>query len=127
MNRAAVSVFVWGIYLMGAGLGFLIVPNVVLPLFRFSTTTENWIRIVGLLVAIVGVYFIYCAQNNDLTFIRISAYGRVAFALGSLVLVLLKLIEPPLLLIAALDTVGAIWTWRSLRSMTELKGVVARA
>src|SRR5215211_4441667 len=118
MNRAAVSVFVWGIYLMGAGLGFLIVPNVVLPLFRFSTTTENWIRIVGLLVAIVGVYFIYCAQNNDLTFIRISAYGRVAFALGSLVLVLLKLIEPPLLLIAALDTVGAIWTWRSLRSMT---------
>ena len=127
MNRAAVSVFAWGIYLMGAGLGFLILPNIVLSLFRFPTTTENWIRIVGLLVMILAIYFIYCAQNNDLIFITISVFGRVVFALGSLVLVLLKLIEPPLLLIAALDTVGAIWTWRSLRSMTEAKGVVARA
>jgi hypothetical protein len=125
MNRAAVSVFAWGIYLIAAGLGFFIMPNVLLPIFRFSTTTEGWIRIVGLLVTIVGVYFIYCAQNNDLAFIRISAYGRVAFALGSLVLVLLKLIDPPILMIGALDTVGAIWTWLSLRSMTETKEAIA--
>jgi hypothetical protein len=120
-------VFAWGIYLMGAGLGFFIMPNVVLSVFRFSTTTEGWIRIVGLLVAIVGVYYIYCAQNNDLVFLRISAYGRVAFALGSLVLVLMNLMEPPLLLIAALDTLGAIWTWLSLRSMAESKEAIAQA
>jgi hypothetical protein len=126
MNRAAVSVFAWGIYLLGAGLGFFIMPNAILPLFRFSTTTEGWIRIVGLLVAIVGVYYIYCAQNNDMHFIRITMYGRVVFALGSLVLVLMHFIEAPILLIGALDTLGAIWTWLSLRSMAETKGVVAR-
>jgi hypothetical protein len=127
MNRAAVSVFAWGIYLLGAGLGFLIMPNPLLALFRFSTTSEGWIRIVGLLVALLGVYYIYCAQNNAIAFIRISVYARVAFALGSLVLVLLKLTEPPILLFGALDTLGAIWTWLSLRSMTEAQGAVARA
>jgi hypothetical protein len=112
---------------LGAGLGFLIMPNPLLTLFRFSTTTEGWIRIVGLLVAILGVYYIYCAQNNVIAFFRITAYARVAFALGSLMLVLLKLMEPPLLLFGALDTLGAIWTWLSLRSMTETQGAVARA
>jgi hypothetical protein len=102
-------------------------PNTLLPLFRFSTTTEGWIRIVGLLVAILGVYYIYCAQNNDLAFIRICAYGRVAFALGSLALVMFKLIEPPILLIGGLDALGAVWTFLSLRSLTETKGAVARA
>ena len=127
MNRAAVSVFAWGIYLTGAGLGFLLMPDLLLSVFRFSPTTEGWIRIMGLLVAILGVYYIYCAQNNDITFIRITAYGRVAFALGSLTLVLLKLVEPPMLLIGGLDALGAIWTFLSLRSMTETKGVAARA
>jgi hypothetical protein len=127
MNRAALSVFAWGIYILLAGLGFLTIPNTLLPLFRFSTTTEGWIRIVGLLVAILGVYFIYCAQKNDLTFIRICAYGRVAFALGSLGLVVFKLVEPPILLIGGLDAIGAIWTFLALRSLTETKGVAARA
>jgi hypothetical protein len=127
MNRAAVSVFAWGIYLVGSGLGFFLTPNLVLPIFRFSPATEGWIRVAGLLVTIVGIYYIYCARNNDITFIRITAYGRVVFALGSLILVLFKLIEPPLLLIGAVDVCGAIWTWLSLRSMSETKGAVARA
>jgi hypothetical protein len=125
MNRVAVSVFAWGLYLIGAGLGFLFVPAPLLSLFRFSPAPEGWIRIIGLLVAILGVYYVYCALKNDITFIRITAYGRVAFALGSLVLVILKLVEPPMLLIGGLDALGATWTFLSLRAVTETKSVVA--
>jgi hypothetical protein len=129
MNRAAMSVFVWGIYLIGAGLGFLFMPNLLLALFRFSTTTEGWIRVVGLLVAIVGAYYFYCAQNNVIPFFKITVFGRFAFALGALVLVLLKFSEPPLLMIGATDALGALWTWLSLRSLAEAKseGAIARA
>ena len=129
MNRAAMSVLVWGIYLMGAGLGFLLMPNIVLSLFRFSTTSEGWIRILGLLVAIVGAYYLNSAQNNVIPFFRMTIWGRFAFALGSLVLVLMSLSEPPLLMIGTLDALGAVWTWLSLRAMAEAKseGAIARA
>lgn len=127
MNRAAVSALVWGIYLMGAGLGFLFMPDLMLALFRFSGTTEGWVRVIGLLVAILGYYYFYCAQNNVIPFLKITVLGRFAFALGTLVLVLLKFSEPPLLLIGATDALGAIWTWFSLRSLGEVKSEEALA
>lgn len=127
MNRAAVSALVWGIYLMGAGLGFLVMPDLMLSLFRFSATTEGWVRVIGLLVALLGTYYFYCAQNNVIPFIRITVFGRFAFALGALALVLLKFSEPPLLLIGATDALGAIWTWLSLRSLGEVKNEEALA
>lgn len=53
---------------------------------------------------------------------HLSAYVRM----GSLALVVFNLIEPPILLIGGLDTLGAIWTFLSLRSLTETKEAVAR-
>jgi hypothetical protein len=129
MNRAAVSALVWGIYLIGAGLGFLFVPDFMLSLFRFSGTTEGWVRVIGLLVALLGTYYFYCAQNNVIPFIKITVFGRLAFALGALALVLLKFSEPPLLLIGATDALGALWTWLALRSLDDVKSkeAIARA
>lgn len=129
MNRAAMSILVWGIYLIGAGLGFLLMPNFVLALFRFSATSENWLRVLGRLVAIVGAYYFSAARNNVIPFFRMTVPGRFAFALGSLGLVLIGLSEPSLLIIGATDALGAVWTWLSLRSMAEMKsqGSIARA
>jgi hypothetical protein len=39
MSKAAKSVFVFGIYLIFIGLGFLLVPNTVLGLLGFPMTT----------------------------------------------------------------------------------------
>jgi hypothetical protein len=121
MHRAARSVLVWGVYLIVAGLGFLFIPNVLLPLFGSPTTTEVWVRVVGLLVAIIGGYYVYCARNNVLPFIKITVPGRLTFALGALGLVLWGLAPPSLLLIGGLDVIGAIWTWSSLRSLADAK------
>lgn len=127
MNRAALSVLVWGVYLIIAGLGLLLTPNILLPLFGFATTTEVWVRIVGLLTAIIGGYYVYCAQNNVTPFIKITVPARLTFAVGSLALVLLKLSHPALLLIGGLDVIGASWTWMSLRATTEASSATVRA
>ena len=40
MSKAARSLFVFGIYLIVIGLGFLVMPNVPLGLFGFPPTSE---------------------------------------------------------------------------------------
>jgi hypothetical protein len=116
MNRAALSIFVWGIYVIGVGLGFLLVPNVILPLFGLPTTTEVWIHLTGLLAAILGIYHIVCARNNLVPYFRATIPGRFAFAAGIGAFVLLDMAGPALLLFGFLDIVGGMWTWWALRN-----------
>lgn len=114
MSRIALSAFVWGVYLVGAGLGFLIFPNLVLPIFGFPTTSEVWIRVVGLLVAVLGGYYLFAAFNRVIPFIRVTVPGRLVFAFGIVFLVASRLADPSLLIFGALDAVGALWTWTVL-------------
>jgi hypothetical protein len=114
MSRTAWSILVWGIYMIVIGLGFLFLPNAILPVFGFPTTSEAWIRVTGLLVVILGFYYVYCARSNAVPFFHATIPGRFAFALGLAALVALGLSAPPLLLLGALDAGGALWTWRAL-------------
>lgn len=116
MSRAAVSSMAWGVYLMIAGSGFYLIPNLLLPIFGFATTTEVWIRVLGLLSAILGVFFFYCGRNEVVPYFRVSVVGRYAFAIGAVVLVITGLAPAPLLLFGALDTIGGTWTWLALRT-----------
>ena len=127
MSRAALSVFVWGVYLIGAGLGFLLMPNFVLPLFGFATTAEGWVRVVGLLAALIGMYYVFCARWNVVPFFQLTVAARLGFMAGSIGLVISGLMSPSLLIIGGLDTIGAIWTWLSLRGMAGASNAVARA
>jgi hypothetical protein len=50
MSRAASSLFVFAVYLVGLGLGLLLVPNLLLRAFGAPPTSEVWIRVIGMLV-----------------------------------------------------------------------------
>ena len=115
MNKAAVSIMVWGLYEVGTGLGFLLIPNVLLPLFGFPTTTEVWIRVLGLVVLALALYHIHCARNNVIPFFQITILGRVAFAIGLVTLVLMGFSGAGLALFAVIEVFGAAWTWSALR------------
>lgn len=119
MSKAARSIFVFGIYLVIAGLGFLLVPNLMLSMVGLPTTTEVWIRVLGLIVTIVGAYYLYLGRLNDTLFFRVTIPGRFAVVAGLLALVFLDLAGPQLLIFAVLDGTGAVWTWYSLRMVTE--------
>jgi hypothetical protein len=102
-------------------------PNFVLPLFGFATTTEPWVRVAGLLAAIIGMYFFYCARWNVVPFFRLTVVGRLTFMAGSIGLVVLGIARPGLLIIGGLDTIGAIWTWQSLRAAAQTSSAIADA
>jgi hypothetical protein len=115
MTTAAKSIFTWGILMVLFGAGYLFVPNFFLPLFGLPPTTEVWIRVFALLLALLGGYYLTCAWNNDILFFRVTIPGRLLFALGLAAFVALGFVKPILLLLGAVDTCGAIWTWLSLR------------
>jgi len=115
MNKSAVSITAWGLYCLGLGLGFLFIPNVLLPIFGFPTTTEVWIRVVGLIVMALAVYHIHCARNNVIPFFQITVPGRIGFAIGLIVLFLMGFAGVGLVLFAIIEIMGAAWTWSALR------------
>ena len=45
MSGAAKSIFVWGIYMMVAGVAFMLMPNVILPLLKFDLDKEPWVLV----------------------------------------------------------------------------------
>jgi hypothetical protein len=116
MSKAALSALVFGTYMIVVGLTLLIVPNLLLTLFAYPTTTEVWIRVVGMMVAILGYYYIEAARNESTSFFRASVRGRPAVIVVFFAFVALGWAKPVLIPFGAIDLIGAIWTRLALRS-----------
>mgnify|MGYP001066186510 CR=1 FL=1 len=116
MSKAAKSILVFGVYMAVTGLGFLVIPNILLDLFGFPTTDEPWIRVVGLLVLILAFYYIQAARQDVEAVFRWSLYCRPAAFVVFTSFVLLGLAKPMLILFGVIDLLGAIWTGLALRS-----------
>ena len=116
MSNSAKSVFVFGIYLIVVGLGFLVIPNVLLPLFGFPETNEVWVRVVGMLIVLLAFYCIQTARKELTDFFQLTVYARASVIVFFTVFVVLDLTEPMLILFGVIDLLGAIWTELALRS-----------
>lgn len=115
MPASARSIMVFGIYLLLSGLSFIFIPNLLLPLFGFAPTTEIWIRLVGLLAAILGGYFLNSVRVEDRAFYRATILARLAFFTGVVGFVVTRLAPPMLLAFGLIDVAGAAWTWWTMR------------
>ncbi len=120
MSPAAKSLFVFGIYVVAAGAGLLLIPGLVLGTLGFVPAQDGWVRVVGALAMVVGAYHMVGARHNLRPYIRASVWGRVGFGvlLGSLVVA--SVMPTPLLLFAAIDLAGAAWTAIALRQAPDL-------
>jgi hypothetical protein len=116
MSNSARSVFVFGWYLGVLGIALLVVPNVLLGMFFLPSTTEVWVRVVGMLVLFLGFYYIQAARKELTDFFRWSLYPRSSVILFFAIFVLLDFAKPPLILFGVADLVGVIWTALALRS-----------
>src|SRR5215210_5105506 len=115
MSRAAKSLFVFGIYLCGLGLILLLVPNLILQVFRVPPTHEVWIRINGMLALCLSFYYVQVARNELTIFIRWTVWARIAVIIYFTAFVLLVLAPKALLLFGMIDLLAAIWTWLGLK------------
>jgi len=117
MNSAARSVNLFGNYLVVLGALLLVVPNPMLQLFQFPPTGEVWIRVAGMLVAFLGIYYRVAAAANLTQFFTASVLLRCSVPVFFLGFILAGWVAWPLLLFALPEVAGAAWTWSALRAL----------
>jgi len=118
MNTPAKSLFVFGIYAVAAGLGLVLIPGLVLGTLGFPPAEDGWVRVVGALAIAVGAYHIVGARNDLVPYMRATVWGRIGFAVLLGGLVIASAMPKSLLLFAAIDVAGAVWTAVALRAAT---------
>jgi hypothetical protein len=110
MDSTTISVFVFGIYLIFVGAGFLFIPNTLLPFFKFPRTEEPWIRVMAVLVLIIALFYLVAAHFNLLVIYWTTVFGRFFVFLSFTALVLTRKAKPMLLMFGVIDALGAVWT-----------------
>ncbi len=116
MSKSARSVYWFSLYLFGLGAILVVVPNVLLGIFGIPETSEVWIRVVGVLVLVLGLYYFQSCKNELIPFLRASVYGRAAVLVFFTGFVLFGLAQPTLILFGSVDALAAFWTFRALKS-----------
>src|SRR6266704_3257789 len=64
MSGAARSILVYSIYVFGLGATLLLIPNVPLPIFGLPQATEVWIRVAGMTVLFLSIFYFIAARND---------------------------------------------------------------
>lgn len=116
MNNAQRSLFVDALFKLSVGLGLILIPMPIMHFFRLSAGEDAWIRFIGMLLSVIGVYYIMVVHAKLDRFIPWTVPARFYTAAFMVVLVGLGKAGPALLLFAAIDAAAATWTWFALRS-----------
>ncbi len=116
MSKSALSVFVFGLYLLVLGIILVGAPNFLLGVFSVPRTSEAWIRVAGVLVLLLSFFDIQAARLALTEFFKLSVYARASVIIFFSAFVLLGLAPPSLILFGVVDLLGAIWTGFALRS-----------
>jgi hypothetical protein len=127
LTPAALSLAVYGAYLLVNGIGLAVAPRVPLALLGLPPTEEPWIRVLGLVAGEIGFYFLFAARKGISSFFSATVFGRGAATLVFLVLVAFKLGPVQLLLFAAVDFLTAIWTHLTIKRERAVQPFVRQA
>jgi hypothetical protein len=114
MTPAARSVRAFAFYLALLAFALLLAPNLLLGAVGLPPTSEVWVRVVGMLVALLGVYYWTAAATELTPFFRATVLCRLSVPVFLLIFVTGGWAAWPLLLFAVPDALGAAWTWREL-------------
>ena len=115
MSKSAKSVFIYGIYLATNGLMLLIVPDVLLNSLGIETTTEVWIRLAGILLMAIAVYYFLAARYELIVIMKATAFIRFSIIFFFTAFVLMKMVSSSILIISIIDFLGGAWTFFMLR------------
>lgn len=116
MSRSAFSAKVFAVYLFVLGVALVVAPNLLLSAFGIAPSPDVWIRVVGLLVFMIGVYAWVAAKHELRAFLEASVYTRFLVFVTLSTFALLGLASPMLALFGVADLCGGIWTWLALKA-----------
>ena len=120
MSSVAISLLVFGVYLVINGFASAFIPNTLLGLFGQPPTIEPWIRNAGVLMLAVGYFYIQVARVDLRSFYMWTVYARIGTFGIFMLFVVLGWAPPTLALFATFDLLGALWTYFTFKS-TEPK------
>ena len=117
LQSTSFSIFCFGLYMMLVpGAGLMLIPDVLLDLFQLRHGSADWIpRLLGFLAFAIGAYYYYIAQYRLSSLYPITVRLRGLAALFMVGLWAMGRVEIMILLFAAADTAGALWTAWTLR------------
>ncbi len=115
LHPAALSIKVFGVYASFSGLGLILMPEFVLGNFGIAAPQDIWVRVLGALGFVIGFYYWICGSAGSEPFFKASVIGRLTFAVLSGYLVVAYQGPWQLMLFAAADVGGALWTLSGLR------------
>lgn len=122
MSRAARSVLAFGIYLGVVGPLLISLPNIVLGPLGFPEAREPWIRVLGVVAAVLGFYYVQVARHELTNFIQWTVWARAAVFVGFVLLVVAGQAPPSLILFGLTDAAGAAWTALALGTGARPRG-----
>lgn len=117
MSHAARSIQIYGVYLLITGVSMTVVPNMMLGSLGIPPTGEGYIRMLGLVLGILGLYYLAAARADVIPFFRWTVWGRAIAVIGVIALISLGIAPAAFLGTAALDAASAIWTAIALRTV----------
>lgn len=115
MTGAGVTLRFFAAYLVALGLGFVFVPQVVLPWFGFAPPRDFWVRVLGGILLILAYYYMAAAQRGDLTFARRTVWGRLPLVFFYAGLVAWAEAPPALVAVGFFESGCGAWTGLALR------------
>ena len=116
MTKSAFTIKAFGYYLLALGVVLILAPNMLLKIFQMATTTEVWIRVVGVLVFNIGVYYLYAAKSEARAFFRASVYTRIFVLVSFITFAMAGLVSPIIIFFGAIDFAGGMWTLSALKT-----------
>lgn len=116
MSRTAFSVFIYGLYLITAGLVLIFAPNFLLSSLGFEMSIEIWPRVLGVFISSTGIYYVLSANNEQNFFFRATIFGRVFVFVTLTFMTFLFEFHFALALIGAVDLASAGWTFLTFKS-----------
>ncbi|MBK9688530.1 MAG: hypothetical protein IPO65_12555 [Saprospiraceae bacterium] len=112
---SATSVLIFGVYLSVVGLSVLLVPNLFLSIIGVENTDEVWIRLLGLLLTGLSVFYYVAVKHLLFVIFKVTVIIRCSILFFFAGFVYLRMMEPVILLIAGIDFVGGAWTYLAMK------------
>jgi hypothetical protein len=116
VTGATLSIRAFAIYLLVLGPVLIVAPALVLSPFGIPVPADIWIRVVGVLAAVIGIYYLQASRSALVPFYRATIPVRALVFVAFLAFVLLGLAPAALVLFGAVDLAGAVWTALALRA-----------
>ncbi|WP_421828633.1 hypothetical protein [Larkinella sp.] len=115
MSKSAKTVLYFSYYLFIIGLELTFIPNLFTKIAQLPDAHEPYIRVVGVLAFILGLYY-YQAAKNDLTpLLKVTVLGRSIYFVAAVGFVFFSIAPPVFIAFGFIDLLGALWTGRVLK------------